>query len=101
MPGFVRDFKSFVTGSLAGSVTAEQGPDIQCSMVNFKALASNAGKVYLGISGVTVAGATTTTTAGWELQPGDETGFLPISNLDDVYRICDNAGDDLVYIAFR
>jgi hypothetical protein len=70
-----------VSGELQGSASAVQGPDIACLQVTFKALASNAGNVYLGGAGVTVADGTTDTTTGL------------------VYRICDNAGDDLTYIA--
>jgi hypothetical protein len=35
------------------------------------------------------------------LDAGDETPLLPAQNLNQFYRICDNAGDDLVYIAYR
>lgn len=87
------------TGELAGSATALQMPDISCRLVMFKAVASNVGNVYIGIAGVTKVAGTTTTTAGFELTPGDTTPYLPIDNLNRLYRICDNAGDDLTYIA--
>lgn len=101
MPRITHDFKSFVTGELAGSATAVQMPDIDCKAVVFKALAGNAGNVYIGGSGVTVADGTTDTTTGFELDAGQETPLLPAFNLNQFYRICDNAGDDLTYIAYR
>lgn len=85
------------TGELAGSATALQLPDIPCSMAWLKAVASNAGNVYLGGAGVTVVDGTTDTTTGFELAAGEVLGPLPIDNLNRLYRICDNAGDDLTY----
>ncbi len=87
------------SGELAGSATALQLPDIECSIVMFKALIDNVGDVYIGGSGVTVADGTTDTTSGYELSPGDATPWIPILNLNVLYRICDNAGDDLTYLA--
>ena len=87
------------SGELAGSATASQLPDIPCRVVMFAAVASNAGKVYLGGAGVTVPEGTTDVTSGIELQAGDMTPFIPIPNLNLLYRICDNAGDDLTYLA--
>lgn len=87
------------SGELQGSASALQMPDISCSLVSFKALGSNAGNVYIGVSGVTKPDGTTDTTTGYELQPGDSTPWIPVSNLNVFYRICDNAGDDLTYLA--
>jgi hypothetical protein len=87
------------TGELAGSVTAIQMPDVPCSMVRFKALADNAGNVYIGASGVTLPNGATDITTGFPLDAGDDTGFVPCDNLNRYYRICDNAGDDLDYWA--
>jgi hypothetical protein len=87
-----------ISGELAGSASAAQGPDIQVNRVTLKAVYGNAGNVYLGGAGVTVADGTTDATTGLELDAGDEV-TLYISNLNLLYRICDNAGDDLTYIA--
>ena len=92
-------YNSIATGELQGSASALQLPDINCRMVMFKALGSNAGDVYLGISGVTVVNGTTDTTSGWELAAGEQTQWIPVTNLNILYRICDNTGDDLVYMA--
>jgi hypothetical protein len=87
-----------VSGELAGSATAVQMPDLNTELINFKAVSSNAGNVYIGVAGVTVVDGTTDTTTGFELAAGEETGFIPVTNANLLYRICDNAGDDLTYI---
>ncbi len=88
-------------GELAGSATAVQMPDIPCSQVAFSAVANNAGSVFLGGAGVTVPDGTTDTTSGLELEAGDMTQFINVPNLNLFYRICDNAGDDLTYLALE
>ncbi|MFZ1060124.1 MAG: hypothetical protein WAP47_13130 [Candidatus Rokuibacteriota bacterium] len=96
-----RPFKKVLTGELAGATSATQLPDIPCRMAKLKAQADNNGAVYLGVSGVTKSDGTTDTTSGYELDAGDETGWLLIDNLNRLYRICDNAGDDLLYVVLR
>jgi hypothetical protein len=97
----ISTFTSVVSGELQGSATALQLPDVRCKLVKFKALANNAGNVYLGAAGVTVADGTTDVTSGLQIAPGNESPWLPISNLNLLYRICDNAGDDLTYLVLR
>lgn len=99
LPTAAATFGTPKSGELAGSASATQMPSIACSLVVFKAVASNAGNVYVGVSGVTKPDGTTDTTTGYELQPGESTPWLPVSNLNVFYRICDNAGDDLTYLA--
>jgi len=101
MSDFFETIKNDVTkvGELQGSATALQLPDIACRMVLLKAVASNAGNVYIGGVGVTKVDGTTDVTTGLELTPGDMTPWIPVKNLNVLYRICDNAGDDLTYLA--
>lgn len=87
------------SGELAGSVAAVQMPDVPCRMVRFKAHSDNAGNVYIGGAGVTVANGATDTTTGLQLDAGDDTGWIATDNLNRFYRISDNAGDDLTYLA--
>lgn len=94
-------FSECVSGELQGSASALQLPTVTCRLAKFKALASNAGNVYLGAANVTVPDGTTDTTSGFELIPGDESPWLPITNLNVLYRICQNAGDDLTYLVLR
>ena len=96
-----KQYNSVASGALAGSASALQLPDIPCRAVFFTALAGNAGKVYLGGPGVTAPDGTTDTTSGIELQAGDMTPFIPISNLNKLFRICENAGDDLTYFLVK
>lgn len=88
------------TGEVAGSLAAEPLPDVPCKMANIKALASNSAAVYIGLDGVTVPDGSDSVTAGWPLSPGDETGWLPLANLSQLSRICEDAGDSLSYIAW-
>jgi len=87
-------------GERAGSATAVQLPTQECRVVLIKAQSGNAGNVYLGrSSAVTVAAGDTDTTTGLELDAGQEI-WMEIGNLNQVYMICNNAGDDVTYIAF-
>lgn len=86
-------------GEVAGSTTESALPTVACKLAKFKAQASNAGNVYIGGAGVTKPDGSTDTTTGLELAPGEESGWVPISNVNLLHRICDNAGDDLTYIA--
>jgi hypothetical protein len=87
-----------VSGELGGSASALVLPTVPCSMAWISALTSNAGNVYLGGPGVTIAAGTTDTTSGIELEPGDMIGPIPIDNLNRMYIICDNATDDIAYL---
>jgi hypothetical protein len=91
-------FGTIACGELAGDVAATQLPDVACRLAKLKASYDNAGRVYLGGAGVTVANGSTDVTTGLQLSAGEETGWLPIRNLSLLYRICDNAGDDLTYL---
>ncbi|MHA2118164.1 MAG: hypothetical protein ACW98J_04520 [Candidatus Thorarchaeota archaeon] len=91
-------FPRFEAGELAGSVGATQGPDIPCSWVKFKAHDDNAGTVFLGGVNVTVADGATDTTSGWPLESGEESPWFRVDNVNRIYRICDNAGDDCSYV---
>lgn len=95
--GYISSMK---TGEKAGSTSAVALPSIEGGpyWVQLRAASSNAGKVYLSMeSDVTKAAGTTTVTAGMELAAGEVTPWLPLSNLSQIYIICDNAGDDVLY----
>lgn len=93
-------FKTCVTGEIAGSVTATQMPDIPVGdgAVALQAAKSNVGNVYVGGAGVTKPDGSTDTTTGIELEPGEVLQFMPVTNLNVWYYICDNAGDDIIYM---
>lgn len=94
-------YSTIATGELQGSATALQLPGVACKLAKLKARSDNAGSVFIGIAGVTKPDGTTDTTTGFELAAGEETGWIPVSNLDLLYRICDNAGDDLTYLVLK
>lgn len=94
------------SGELAGVTTATIMHTTSCNLVKFKALASNVGNVYIGgldndtgAAAVTTPKANTNRTTGLELQPGDDSGWLPVSNLNKLSYICDTVNDRLSYIA--
>jgi hypothetical protein len=91
-------YSTIASGELQGSASALQMPSIACKLVRFKARSDNAGSVYIGVSGVTAPNGTTDATTGFELVAGDDTGWLPATNLNLFYRISTNAGDDLTYM---
>lgn len=94
-----KSYTTIACGELAGSATAVQMPNVACKLVNFKAAVGNAGNIYIGGAGVTKPNGSTDVTTGFELDAGQETGWLPTDNLARFYRICDNTGDDLTYLA--
>src|SRR5512146_2630831 len=74
------------TGEVAGAVAATQFPQLACFMCRVKAQNDNAGNVYIGGAGVTVAGGTTDTTTGWQLDAGEETPWLLVSDMNQLFR---------------
>lgn len=92
-------YGTIACGEVAGSAVAAQLPDVACNYARIKACLSNVGNVYVGGAGVTKPDGTTDTTTGLGLAPGEDTGWLPIANLNKLYVICDNATDDLTYLA--
>lgn len=95
-------YKTVVTGHIPGTTSATQLPDIPCSKVKFKANQANSGFVYLGSSGVTktITGGVNTT-CGYQLDALEDTDWIAVDNLNKFYRICDNAGDNMTFIALR
>lgn len=95
MPSFRN---KFTTGELEGVVAATQNPDIRCKLVKFIAALDNVGIVWIGGAGVTAGDGNTDTTTGFPLDAGYETPWIPIDNVDQTYRICDNLGDNCFYM---
>lgn len=95
----VATYGTVVSGEVAGSTTAVQLPNVQCQMVRVRAALNNIGNVYVGGPGVTKPDGSTDTTTGYPLGPGDDTGWISVANLNKLYIICDNATDDIIYLA--
>lgn len=91
------DFKTMGFGERAGSATAVQMPTQACKRVVIKAKSDNAGLVYIGKSDVTVPNEVADTTSGFPLDAG-ESVELYVGNLNQLYYICDNAGDALAFL---
>lgn len=100
----LRQFEDCVptaTGEKAGSTSASQFATITAQFVEFLAKSDNAGSVYIGVANtVTKADGTTDTTTGFELTAKDRVAF-PTTNLNRFWLICDNAGDDVMYVVYN
>lgn len=98
------DWRDMITqgvkcGEIQGATGATQMPNVPIKLVRFTALSDNTGSVYIGGPGVTVPNGTTDTTSGLELQPGDDTGWMPMSNLNQLYYICGDITSGMTYLA--
>lgn len=96
-----RTYATVLTGELTGSVAAIQMPQVACKLVKFVAMPDNAGNVYIGGAGVTAANGVTDATTGLVLDAGQDSGWIPVADMNQLYRITDNAGDDLTYLVLR
>lgn len=84
-------------GEVSGSTSAKVLPSVEGALFWVQANSDNAGKVYIGGSGVTVPNGTTDTTSGVHLNASDMIGPLTLANLNQLYIICTNATDDICY----
>lgn len=92
-------YATVTTGEFAPGVSAAQFPTITAKLVRIKARAANTGAVYVGDdASVTVADGTTDTTAGLQLAAGDDTGWIPVANLNKFYGIGAGASDSVTYM---
>lgn len=87
-------FHEFYAGNINVGTARVQFPNIACEMVQFKADPDNSGQVYIG-------GADVTTGIGWQLEAGDMTGWIPISNVGLVYGIGSAASQKLHYMIVK
>jgi len=94
-------FETIVTGEVQGGTTRARLPNIPCSLVNIKAQTGNATNVYLGGALVEVPDGTTDEVSGFVLDAGQETGWIAIGNLNQLWMISDVNGYDIVYMALR
>jgi len=90
---------ALTSGEVSGSVTAKQLPDVECKLAWLQAAPGNAGMVTICTgSGATMPDGTTDITSGIQLTAGAYAPPLPIPNLNKLWIICTNAGDDLLYL---
>lgn len=77
------------SGLVTGSVTAKQLPDVRCVGAYLQAVST---AVTLGGPAVAIGEGISVTTTPL---------FYPVANLNLLYVICADAGDDLIYHAVR
>lgn len=95
-----KTYTQMVNGELAGNLTATAMPNVPCKLVKFKAAYDNASRVYIGgAATISKANGTTDQTTGFQLSAGEDTGWIPVDNLNRLYYITDAVGDDLTYMA--
>lgn len=87
-------------GMVQGSTVTAALPSVACDTVKFKAHGLNSGTVWLGGSTVIAAGTVTSTTVGYPLAAGQDTDWLPVSNLNAMSYITSGTADRLCYMAF-
>lgn len=92
-------YTNISSGEVPGSTSATAFPTVTCRLVRVKAVLSNTGNVYVGGASVTTPNGSSDATTGLELAAGEDTGWIPLDNLNRLSYICDNAGDDTVYLA--
>ena len=88
------------TGEVAGSAEPKQLPERPCQAVRIKAVRANTGNVYIGTGGVRAVESADNDYAGWELDAGEETPWLFIRNLDQLWMIGTTAADDIVFFYY-
>ena len=89
------------SGEIIVGTAAAQFSALECREVIFKAGKANAGTVYIGGSGVTVAGTVSNTTAGLQLIAGDTTPTITVNNLSAFYGIASAADQVVTYLVTR
>ena len=100
-------FDSIKTGEVVGSTTRKRLPTVDSALIKIKAYASNSGKVYIGGADVGLknnsddADNNESIKGGFELSAGEETGWMPMSNLNFLYQICSTQGDGFCYMILR
>lgn len=92
------DYKTKGVGERAGSASAVQMPAQACKRVLIRANGNNAGNVYIGFaSTVSVPNETSDLTSGYPLE-ATESLELFVGNLDQIWYICDAAGDAFSFL---
>lgn len=95
MPSFSNNFGS---GELTGVIAATQNPDRRCQWVKFFTKSDNVGSVWIGGPGVIIGDESTDALTGVPFAAGAESPWIPVTNVKETYRICDNIGDACYYM---
>lgn len=98
----VMPYTTVRTGELVAGVApnTKQCPDIPCDMVKIKLRNLATGYVHIGWNAaVSMTDGIQDTRTGFVLGPGDDTGWILISNMSLLYYVGSVNGDRLTYIA--
>lgn len=97
MSNFQRQYTEYGSGEIAGVEVKTQMPYRAMGMVNIKAKHDNAGLIWIGGPDLTVPNEGTDENAGFALAGGEETGWMPADNLNQIWYQCQNDSDSLHY----
>lgn len=85
-------------GEVIAGTAAAQLPTVACSLARLKMRHTNAGTVYLGGgSAVSIPNGTADATTGVPWLAGEDTGWLPISNLNKLWSIASADAQSITY----
>lgn len=88
-----------LVGTAAGGTAAASAA---CKLVRFKARSGNAGTVFMGGgTAVTVADNVTDVTTGYPMVAGDDTGWMPASNVSLFTFISSGTANAVIYLAMN
>lgn len=88
------------TGELVAGLAVLRCPAIACDLVKFKAHPGNSGYIHLGWNiGVTITDGTADTTTGFILAAGDDSGWIPITDMSLLFYIGSAAAQKFTYLA--
>lgn len=86
-------------GELEYSATAVQMPNIPATWIMLHAPESNTGPIIVGAGAdVTDADGSTNTTAGFKVEDGASTEWMPLVNLERLWYFCETEGDSICYV---
>lgn len=85
-------YNTFGSGTATVGVAAGQLPAVACGLVMFKSRAANTARITLGPTTAVVDG------AGYTLEAGDVTPWIPVDRLDRIWAIAAGAGQVLEYM---
>ena len=100
-PNGLEYFETVKTGEIALTSVSTQLPNVSCHQAKFKARAGNAVPVFIGPSGVTIADGATDALTGFQLAANEDTGFVPVLNLNKFYGLASAGVGQLTYLALE
>jgi hypothetical protein len=87
-------FENLWTDRIANTVVVTQCPALRAEQIRFKNHPDSSGNAWVGSDNLT-------TDTGFPLAPGDDTGWIPINNLNKCWHVEEDATTYLQYMLVR